>query len=94
MDVNNGIEVNVIDWKSGRGMEVAVVFTEDGNMVTISPENARTLAFMLMQCADFISPPFGQPAPVLSYSSDETEPQIKYEYDDDDLYYESDYDDD
>jgi hypothetical protein len=52
------IEINVVDWKNGSGQEVSILFRDINHMITISSESAKTLAFMLMECADFIDPPF------------------------------------
>lgn len=53
-----GIEVNVIQWNNGTPREVAITFHDLDQMVTIKPDDARTLAFLLMECADHIQPPF------------------------------------
>jgi hypothetical protein len=52
-----GIEVQVIDWKEGP-REVAIHFKDLGQLLTLNADGARNLAFLLMECADFIEPPF------------------------------------
>lgn len=55
----SGIEVQVIDWGDGR-REVAIHFMDFNQMLTLDPEGARNFAFRLMECADFLEPPFGE----------------------------------
>ena len=57
-----GIEVQVVDWNTG-AREVAIHFKDLGQLLTINAEGARSLAFLLMECADFIEPPFTDGAP-------------------------------
>ena len=57
MAAQTGIEVNVVDW-DGSGQEVAIHFKDLGQLLTLNAEGARSLAFLLMECADFIEPPF------------------------------------
>ena len=54
----SGIEIKVIDWANGDGQEIAVHFLDLNQMITLSPEGARNFAFRLMECADFVEPPF------------------------------------
>jgi hypothetical protein len=77
-----GIEVNVVDWNNG-AREVAVHFKDLGQMLTLNAEGARSLAFCLMECADFIEPPFTDkpPAPVVEAPA-EDEDSFFGEYDD------------
>lgn len=56
-----GIEVNVIDWNNG-SREVAIHFKDLNQMVTLNAESARNLSFVLMECADFLEPPFTEEA--------------------------------
>ena len=58
MSDKTGIEVKVVDWKNGTSPEVAIFFIERDEMFTVSADGARHLAFMLMECADYIVPPF------------------------------------
>lgn len=58
MDNKKRVEINVVDWKNGV-REVSLHFPDFDQMLTISPEGARYMAFRLMECADFIEPPFG-----------------------------------
>jgi hypothetical protein len=51
-----GIEVNVVDCNNARA--VAIHFKDLGQMLIINAESARILSFCLMECADFIEPPF------------------------------------
>ena len=55
---NTGIEVQVVNWHNGEPQEVAIHFIDLDKMLTLTPEAARNFAFCLMQCADFIEPPF------------------------------------
>lgn len=57
METPTGIEVQVVDWNTG-AREVAIHFRDLGQLVTLNAEGARSLAFLLMECADFIKPPF------------------------------------
>ena len=77
-----GIEVNVVDWNNG-AREVAVHFKDLGQMLTLNAEGARSLAFCLMECADFIEPPFTDkpPAPVEA-PTEEDDDSFFGEYDD------------
>jgi hypothetical protein len=54
----SGIEIKVIDWADGNEREIAVHFLDLNQMITLSPEGARNFAFRLMECADFVEPPF------------------------------------
>ena len=38
--------------------DVAICFLDFDQMITFSAEHSRELAFLLMECADFIDPPF------------------------------------
>jgi hypothetical protein len=74
VDSKTGIEVQVIDWKNGP-REVAVHFKDLGQLLTLNADGARNLAFLLMECADFIEPPFNntdEPAFEESTSEDES----------------------
>jgi hypothetical protein len=53
-----GISIKVLDWKDGH-KDIALYFEDFDQMVTLSPTNAKEMAFLLVQCADFIEPPFG-----------------------------------
>lgn len=53
----SGIEVKVIDWGNDQ-REVAIHFLDLNQMLTLNPAGARTFAFRLMECADFLEPPF------------------------------------
>ena len=55
------VEINVIDWKNGT-RDVALFFPDFDQMLAIPAEGARYMAFRLMECADFIDPPFGEPS--------------------------------
>ena len=67
-----GIEVNVVDWNNGK-REVCVHFKDLGQLVSLNAEGARAMAFCLMECADFIEPPFTDaPAPVEEPEDDES----------------------
>lgn len=55
---NTGVEVQVVNWHNGEPQEVAIHFIDLNKMLTFSAEGARHFAFCLMQCADFIEPPF------------------------------------
>jgi hypothetical protein len=57
MEPNSGLEVKVVDWSDGN-REVAIYFLDFNQMITLSVESARTLAFLLTECSDFIQPPF------------------------------------
>lgn len=59
MQKPTGIEVNVIDWNDGN-RQVAVNFLDFNQMITFTAEGARNFAFRLMECADFLEPPFGE----------------------------------
>lgn len=63
METPTGIEVQVVDWNTG-AREVAIHFKDLGQLLTLNAEGARALAFLLMECADFIEPPFsgGEPS--------------------------------
>ena len=67
-----GIEVQVVDWNTG-AREVAIHFKDLGQLLTLNADGARNLAFLLMECADFIEPPFdGQPAKIPSQEDSES----------------------
>jgi len=53
----SNVEINVIQWPDGN-QEVAVYFHDFDIMLTLTPDSARTLAFVLTECADFVKPPF------------------------------------
>ena len=74
MAAQTGIEVNVVDW-DGSGQEVAIHFKDLGQLLTLNAEGARSLAFLLMECADFIEPPFkdSEPASDESFFGSEME---------------------
>lgn len=57
---NSGIEVKAIQWTDGTE-EVVIHILDLDKMVTLTPEGARSLAFLLMETADYIEPPFGDP---------------------------------
>jgi hypothetical protein len=57
-----GVQVKVIQWTDGRE-EIALHIYDLDQMVTFSAESARHLAFLLMECADHIEPPFVEPSP-------------------------------
>ena len=63
VETPTGIEVQVVDWNTG-AREVAIHFKDLGQLLTLNAEGARALAFLLMECADFIEPPFsgGEPS--------------------------------
>jgi len=67
------VEINVIDWKNGEPREVSISFPDLNQMLTISAEGARSMAFMLMQCADYIDPPFGEQVSALPPGDDDNE---------------------
>jgi len=75
-----GIEVQVVDWNNG-AREVAVHFKDLGQMLTLNAEGARSLAFLLMECADFIEPPFTD-SPSAPEESQEENESFFGEYDD------------
>lgn len=54
-----GLEVNVVQWQDGR-REVAINFKDFNQLITLDAEGAKHLAFMLMECADFLQPPFSE----------------------------------
>lgn len=89
----SGIEVQVIDWGDGR-REVAIHFMDFNQMLTLNPEGARTFAFKLMECADFLEPPFGEPEQKLLEDPNECSESERFfgPYDDDDDYEEEDED--
>ena len=60
MSDRSGVEINVVDWDDGEGQEVAIQLKDLNQLMTISADGARQMAFMLMECADFIDPPFGE----------------------------------
>ena len=62
-DKPTGIEVQVIDWKNG-SREVAIYFRDFNQMLTLNPEGARRMAFILMECADYLEPPFAEPGEI------------------------------
>jgi hypothetical protein len=73
VDSKTGVEVSVIDWKNGEPYQVAVHFKDLGQMLTLSADGARSLAFLLMECADFVEPPFtGNEDPTSEESEDES----------------------
>ena len=55
-----GIEVQVVSWNDG-SRDVAIYFCDFNQMLTLNPDGARRMAFLLMECADFLEPPFGDP---------------------------------
>ena len=80
VESNTGIEVSVVDWNNG-SREVAIHFKDFGQMLTLNAEGARNMAFLLMECADFIEPPFVESAPP---TTDESEfPSIFGSYNED-----------
>ena len=86
MSSKQSIEINVIDWKNGQ-RHVAIFIPELDQMVAITAESARTMAFHLMECADFIEPPF-KDTPLLAgvsheLSGDEEESFFGPDLDDD-----------
>ena len=65
-----GIAVQVVDWNTG-AREVALHFKDLGQLLTLNAEGARNLAFLLMECADFIEPPFSDEPPPASQNVEE-----------------------
>lgn len=74
MESQTGIEVTVIEWKNGE-REIAIHLKDLEKLVTISAASARDLSFLLMECADFINPPFGAStvSPVIESDTDSSE---------------------
>jgi hypothetical protein len=64
VDEKSRIQINVIDWGKGN-RNVAVYFVDLNQMVTMEAESARTFAFALMECADYLEPPFAEPGGVI-----------------------------
>jgi len=84
MPDTKGIAINVIDWKDGREPEVALLILDSDQMVTISAESARLMAFSLMTCADIIEPPFvDEPSFFGDYDEDEDNDDDDEERDED-----------
>ncbi len=54
---SSGVQVNVLEWKDGT-REVGVYLKAFDQMISVDANGARNLAFLLMECADFIEPPF------------------------------------
>lgn len=71
MSTSTGIEVKVIDWKNGK-REIAVHLVNHDIMLTLDTSVARDFAFMLMECADFIQPPFGDPPQIQEPTPDDS----------------------
>jgi hypothetical protein len=93
VESETGIEVQVVDWNTG-AREVAIHFKDLGQLLTLDAEGARSLAFLLMECADFIEPPFDseRPTPSEPESFDsESEDSFFGPYDDEE---DDDYEDD
>jgi hypothetical protein len=59
-EIPTGIEVQVISWNDG-SRDVAIYFRDFNQMLTLNPDGARRMAFLLMECADFLEPPFAEP---------------------------------
>jgi hypothetical protein len=98
-DKKTGIEVNVVDWKDGNPREVAIHFRDFDQMITMNAEGARSLAFLLVECADFIEPPFVDDEVALCHLPDKDNEEeesffgaydedVWYEYEDEDEFYE------
>jgi hypothetical protein len=68
----SGIEVNVVDWGDGR-RNVAVYLVDLNQMVVMDATSARTFAFSLMECADFLEPPFSEPGDINPNDNSESE---------------------
>jgi len=60
--MKTGLEIKIIEWPD-QSRHVAVHFLVIDQMVTMNAESAKHLAFLLMQCADFIDPPFSDANP-------------------------------
>lgn len=56
-EIRTGININVVEETDGT-RNVAIHFHDLQRMVVITPESARQIAFLLMECADFVNPPF------------------------------------
>jgi hypothetical protein len=84
VDSQTGIEVQVVDWNNG-AREVAIHFKDFGQLLTLNANGARNLAFMLMECADFIEPPFNSKSDSTSVETDESADSVSIfgPYDDD-----------
>ena len=84
MESQTGIEVQVVDWNNG-AREVAIHFKDLGQMLTLNAEGARSLAFLLMECADFIEPPFNSDSPTPVEAAPEEEDSFFGSYGEDEL---------
>lgn len=58
MQESTDIEIHVIKYHNGSPQQVALYFKSLDQLITVDPDSARSLAFCLMECADFIQPPF------------------------------------
>jgi hypothetical protein len=89
---SKGIAVNVIQTSSGR-QAVAISMPDFDQMLVLTPESSRDLAFLLVRCADYINPPFAEEPPspesLAIFGPYEEEPPKRHwgedDWDDDDL---------
>jgi hypothetical protein len=54
----SGIEVSVIDYQGRRS--IACTLYDLNQMVLLTPQAAKEMAFLLVKCADFVEPPFDE----------------------------------
>jgi hypothetical protein len=52
------ISVSVVNWNDETGQAVSVFLRDLDIAFALTPEGARHLAFLLMECADYMEPPF------------------------------------
>ena len=56
------VEINAVELTNGE-REVAIFIPGIDSMILLSPNAARMMAFRLVECADFIQPPFDENQP-------------------------------
>jgi hypothetical protein len=59
MEQRKAVEITVVEWPNGE-REVAIFLPELDQMISLSAEGARMMAFRLMECSDYLVPPFAE----------------------------------